>query len=156
MKQIIVTHVNGVELAESKTKAIYEENIVWTKDVNGLGELMYASKLDRRVKPEILRTTNTKAVLDGFIAGSKTDFSVYDVVTGDEATLTIQDKYVKEIKEDKTVIANVLTACRSVQYVEGAFLTRTVYVSDTLDSLADAVVTTTTTTAPVTTTTTTP
>ena len=163
MKQIIVTHENGTALVESKTVAIYSENIVWTRDVNGICELMYAEKLDRRTKPKIWRCTNTKAVIDSFIDSDKTDLNAYNFNDGpgsaiDSTTqvITIQDKFIDKAFESKAMIDGALTACREVKYVEGAFLTKTLYVSDALDTIASPVVTTTTTAAATTTTTTAP
>ena len=156
MKEVTVTHENGVELTESKTIGIYSENIISTKeDVNGLAEIVYADTLDRRMKPPTYRVTNTKTVIDGFISGDKTDLTVYDVVDGTRSTLTVQDKFIRKIRDAKALIAGTITDCAVVTYIEGSFVTKTVYTSDALADLASAVVTTTTTTAAVTTTTTT-
>lgn len=155
MKQITITQVNGATLVESRTIGIYSENIVSTREVSGLAEIVYAETLDRRIKPETYLTTNTKAVIDGFIAGAKSDLVVYKLVLGGTSVLTVQDKYIRSIKEAQVVVNGTLTACREVKYIEGAFLTKKVYVSNSLASLADPVVTTTTTTAAATTTTTT-
>lgn len=162
MKQITVTHENGVELTEVKTVAIYSEKIVWTRAVNGLCELMYAEKLDRRMKPKIWRCTNTKTVIDSLIDGDTTDLNAYNfgdgpgsAISSTTAVITLQDEYIERALESKAVIAGTLTACREVHYTEGAFLTKSLFVSDALDTIASPVVTTTTTTAAATTTTTT-
>lgn len=155
MKQITVTKENGATLVESKTIGIYSENIVSTRDVGGLAEIVYAETLDRRIKPKTYLTTNTKAVIDGFISGAKADLVVYNLVLGGTSVLTVQDKFTTNIKEAQVVVNGTLTACREVKYIEGAFLTKKVYVSNTLASLADPVVTTTSTTTAATTTTTT-
>lgn len=154
MQQIQVTKQNGVTLTEVKTIGIDPEKIVTTRDVDGVAEILYAEKLDRRVKPLRLLTTNTKTVIDGLITGSKTDFTVYNVAEGTTSTLTVQDKFIQEMKDTYFMINGTKTACLQITYAEGAFISNVIYASETLNDVATAVVTTTTTTAAATTTTT--
>jgi len=154
MQQFNVTKSNGVTLTESFTVAINEENIVTTKaDADGNCEIVYASVLDRRIKPESYTVTNTKATVEAAIAGTILALTVYNATDGTTDAVGLQEKYVREVKEAYAMINGTKTACRQVKYTEGAFLTKTVYVSNTLVSLATAIVTTTTTAAPTTTTT---
>lgn len=156
MQQFNVTKENGVTLTESKTVAIYEENIVTTKaDSDGNCEIVYADVLDRRMKPKYYTVTNTKATVDGIVTGTQLALTVYDVNDGTTFALGLTEKFVRQIREAYALINGTKTACRKVEYAEGAFVTKTVYVSNSLASLATAIVTTTTTTAAPTTTTTT-
>lgn len=154
MQQIVVTQKNGVDLAESQTIGINPENIVTTRDVNGVCEILYAEVLDRRMKPILYLTTNTKAVIDALITGGLKDLTVYDLGLGSTSTLSVANKFFVSAEESVQVIGGAKTACRKVKYVEGAFNVKSIYVSTALASIADAVVTTTTTTAAATTTTT--
>lgn len=147
MQQVNVLKVNGVALTEVKTIAINPENIVTTKsDANGYCVAAYAEVIDRRTKPKVLTIATTKATVDAYITGDVHDLTVYDLVSGNTSTLTLQEKFVREMKESKAVVAGTLTACREVKYVDGGFVTKTVYVSNTLVSMAAAAAAITTTT----------
>ena len=154
MQQFNATKQNGVTLAESKTIAIYDENIVSVVgDSDGNAEIDYAHVLDRRIKPIKYTVTNTYATVAGLIGSDKLALTVYDVNDGTTSAMTLQQKFAKEIIDTYAMINNTKTACREVTYHWGAFATKKVYVSNSLASLATAVVTTTTTAAPTTTTT---
>ncbi len=157
MQQVSITKENGVTLTEAKTIAIDPEKIVTTKsDSSSNTQIVYAGILDRRIKPMEWTVTNTKATVDGWITGTKLALTTYNPVDGTTYTLGLQSKYVRQIRDTYAQINNTRTACREVMYSFGAFKTVKVYVSNSLASLATAIVTTTTTTtaAPTTTTTT--
>lgn len=166
MQQIVITHENGVELVETKTVAIEAEKIVSTKAVNGsVGlacEFVYAEADDRRLKPIVYQAANYKSQIDAFVSGTQVDLTVYNTADATTSTLTVTENFIEQIRESDIRIGTTDYAVREVKFREGAFTEKVVYVSNSLASLATALVTTTTsttttttTTVPVTTTTTT-
>lgn len=156
MKQIVITHVGGVELTTAKTLGFEPEKIVTTRDIDGACEFVYAETLDRRISPKVYRAANTKAQIDGYVTGTQIDFDVYSQTDGSNYTLSVQEKFVEDMEAGTLWIYSIEAGMAgvSVRFVEGAWVEEKIFVSGALSSLADAALTTTTTT-PVTTTTTT-
>jgi len=157
MKQIVITHIGGVELTTAKTLAFEPEKIVSTRDRDGACEFVYAETLDRRLSPKVYRGANTKTQIDGYVAGTQIDFDVYVEADGSNYTLTVQEKFVEDMVAGTLWIysTEVGMAGVSVRFVEGAWVEQKIFVSGALSSLATAALTTTTTAPPTTTTTTT-
>lgn len=145
---------NGVALAESITLSLDPEKIVYTQADGGDCEILYAPTTDRRIKPTVYTVTNTKTTVDGIISGTQIALVVTNQNDATTVTRSVQVKYIDEIKEAYAIINKTKTACRQVIYWKGAFLSDTVYVTNSLASMSTAIVTTTTTTAAATTTTT--
>lgn len=167
MQQIVITHKNGQELVDAITLGIEAEKIVSTKQVVGsVGyacEFVYAEADDRRLKPIVYQAANYKSQIDAFVSGTQIDLTVYNMADATTSTLTVTEKFIEQIREANIRIGVTDYACREVKFREGAFTEKVIYVTNSLASLATALVTTTTsttttttsTTAPVTTTTTT-
>jgi hypothetical protein len=162
MKQVVITHVNGVELASTKTIAIEPEKIVSTRaiaalDVGEVCDFVYAESLDRTDAPITYRAANTKAQIDGLITGTQIDFLVYNEADASTYTLTVQEIFVEEMKTATLWIYSTQAdqAGVAVRFVEGAWVEEKIFVSGPLSNFADAALTTTTTTTPPTTTSTT-
>jgi len=156
MKQIVITHVGGVELTTAKTLAFEPEKIVSTKEVGIACEFVYAETIDRRVSPVVYRAANTKTQIDGYVSGTQIDFTVYDQADGTTSTLTVQEKFVEDMVSGSLWIYSTQAAQTgvAVRFTEGAWLEEKIFVSGVLGDFATAAATTTTTTAAVTTTTT--
>ena len=175
MIAITYTHRNGIELDESVTCLIDPEKICGVRTFNTYyAEIDYGETFDRRRQPIKYGLTTSVAAILATITGT------YDTLTppylsltvidalkqewkpdpDDNYTYNLQEKYIVDIRESYTTIDGNKTACRRVEFVPGSFVPVVLYVSDTLESLADstpaAVTTTTTTTPEGTTTTTTP
>ena len=157
MQQIVITHIGGAELPAAKTLAIEPEKIVSTKSIGAACEFVYAETLDRRVAPKLYRAANTKAQVDAFVTGTQVDFTVYDQADGTSSTLTVQEKYIENMVTGTLWIYSTQAdqAGVAVEFVDGAWLEKKIFVSGVIGDFSDALVTTTTTTVPVTTTTTT-
>lgn len=158
MQQIVITHEGSVALVATKTLALEPEKIVSTKSIGAACEFVYAETIDRRVQPKTYRAANTKSQIDGMIAGTKIDFTVYDEADGSTSTLTVQEKYVEDMQSGTLRIYTETPSDQdgvAVRFVEGAWLEERIFVDGTLASFANAVSTTTSTTATPTTTTTT-
>ena len=155
MQQIVITHIGGAELPSAKTLALEPEKIVSTKSIGTACEFVYAESLDRRVAPKLYRAANTKAQVDAFVTGTQVDFTVYDQSDGSSSTLTVQEKYIKNMEDGTLWIYKTQSEQSgvSVEFVDGAWLERSIFVDGVIGDFADAAVTTTT--AAVTTTTTT-
>lgn len=146
MNQVIVIWENGVELNETKTLGLDPEKIVATEAEGTACRIWYAETTDRRVKPMVYRVANYKSQIDSYITGDTHDLSVYDTADGTTSTLTVQEKYIEQVRDTTARINNSDTSCREVKFREGAFTQEVVYVSDVLSSLATAYATTTTST----------
>ena len=153
MQQIVITHVGGAALAAAKTLALEPEKIVSTKAIGGACEFIYAETIDRRVSPKRYRAANTKTQIDQLIAGTKIDFTVYDLADGTTSVLTVQEKFIEDMVSGSEWINLATQAGVSVRFVEGAWLEKKIFVSGVIGDFA-TVASTTTTAAPVTTTTT--
>lgn len=146
MQTFNVTKKNGVVLTESLTVSLDPEKIVSTRADGDDCEIVYAMSADRRIKPDVMTVTNTKATVDAAVTGAQLDLQVYNLVTGLYPVTSIQAKFVDKITEDYAMVAGTSTSVRKVVYWEGSFLSKTVYVRNSLASLSTAIVTTTTTT----------
>jgi hypothetical protein len=157
MQQIVITHVGGAELSAPKTLALEPEKIVSTKSIGAACEFVYAETLDRRVAPKLYRAANTKAQVDAFIDGTQVDFTVYDQADGSTSTLTVQEKYIETMVTGKLWIYKTQAdqAGVAVEFVEGAWLEKKIFVSGVIGDFSDSLVTTTTSTTAAATTTTT-
>ena len=159
MQQIVITHKNGVELVSTITLGIEAEKIVSTKQVTGsVGyacEFVYAEADDRRLKPIVYQAANYKSQIDAFVSGTQVDLTVYNLADATTSTLTVTEKFIEQIRESNIRIGTTDYPCREVKFREGAFTEEVVYVSNSLASLATALVTTTTSTTTTSTTTTT-
>ena len=157
MQHVVITHINGVELVDTITIGIEAEKIVSTRQVTGdVGyacEFVYAEAEDRRLKPKVYQAANYKSQIDAFVSGTQIDLTVYNAADGTTSTLTVTEKFIEQVRDTYAWINGAETACREVKFREGAFTEEVVYVSNSLASLATALVTTTTTAAPTTTTT---
>ena len=164
MQQIVITKKNGVTLSTSMTVAIDPEKIVRTRADGSACEFIYAESDSRRIPAVKYTAGNTKAQVDAFIAGGVVALTVYANIIGGQAVnntteaWTVQKKYIEDIVEGYVEVAGTATSCRVVRINYGAFKIVTIYVTNSLASITDALVTTTTTTtttaAPTTTTTT--
>jgi hypothetical protein len=156
MKQIVITHIGGVELTTAKTIAFEPEKIVSTRERGIACEFVYAETLDRRLSPKVYRAANTKAQIDGYVSGTQIDFDVYIEADGSNYTLTVQEQFVEDMVAGTLWIYSTETGMAgvTVRFVEGAWVEQKIFVSGALSTLADAALTTTTTATPTTTTTT--
>jgi hypothetical protein len=156
MQQVVITHINGVQLVDAITLGIEAEKIVSTRQVTGdVGyacEFVYAEAEDRRLKPKVYQAANYKSQIDAFVSGTQIDLTVYNMADGTTSTLTVTEKFIEQIRDTTARINNTDTSCREVKFREGAFVEEVIYVSNSLASLATALVTTTTTTSTTTTT----
>ena len=148
MKQVVITHIGGVELAATKTIAIDPENIVATATVDGACEFTYAENDDRRDSPILYRCGNTKAQIDNYVQGTQIDFTVYDQADGSTKTLTVQEKFIEDMEAGTLWIYKTQADQTGVEvrFTRGAFLTEKIFVDGSLGDFADAALTTTTTT----------
>ena len=155
MQQVLITKVNGVTLTEALTIGLEAEKIVSVKnDADGFAEFVYVEAYDRRKKPVVYTTNLPKSNIDTFVVGTQVDLVVTNANDATTVTLGVTEKFIYNVQEAYAVIDSTNTACRKVDYMEGSFASKTVYVTNSLSSLATAVVTTTTTAAVTTTTTT--
>ena len=161
MKQVVITHKNGVTLTTAVTIAIETEKIVTTRAIASLNvgevcEFVYAETFDRRHSPITYRAANTKAQIDGLINGTQIDFLVYNQADGTSYTLTVTESYIEEMRTATLWIYSTEAdqAGVAVRFVEGAWVEEKIFVSGPIANFA-AAASTTTTTAPITTTTTT-
>lgn len=152
MQQFIITHIDGQELSATITLGIDATKIVSTRAVGTACEFVYAETDDRRVKPIVYQVANHKSQVDALVTSTTHDLLVYDLALGTTSTLTVQEKFIEQVRESDYYIAQTSTACREVKFRKGTFTQEVVYVSNTLVGLATAVVTTTTTAATTTTT----
>lgn len=143
MKQIIVTHINGKELTEPLTLGFDPEKIVSTRSVGNACEFVYIESLGDRVSPKTIQCANYKSQIDGYISGNLLDLSVYDA-QGNTGALSIQEKYVELIRDTTIIISGSEQACREIKFRPGSWVEKTIYVSNSMSSLATGALTTTT------------
>lgn len=155
MKQVVITHENGVALTSTKTIGIEPEKIVTTKAVGSACEFVYAETLDRRVSPKIYRVANEKSQIDGYVTSTQIDADVYNVVDGTTTAMSITEKFIEQVASATEMINGTATSCVQIKFRPGAWIKDIIYASGSIGDFADAALTTTTTTAAATTTTTT-
>jgi hypothetical protein len=136
MKQVTITTRNGLTLPTSVVQAIDPEKIVTTRDAGGVAEIVYGESFDRRNAADTLIVTDSKATIDALVSGDTIDLPVFDLLDGSTSTLTLQDKYNKVMEDSFAVVNGVKTAGVIVNYIEGAFGNKIVFVDSDLATLA--------------------
>jgi len=159
MKQIVITHVDGVALQDNITLALDPDKIIYTESVSGACRFLYTENSDRMVKTRLYRSGNTKTQIDGYISGTLQDFNMYNTLGTIAATATttvrsVQEKYIEQLRTASITVAGSQTSCVEVTY-RNAFVKEVLFASGVIGDYSDAALTTTTTTTAATTTTTT-
>lgn len=137
---VMATHRNGMELSGSLYFAIDPEKVCSIRESKGNCIISYAETYDRRRQPIVYNLEEAGVVVEAAIEGDYDGKETLELTSvnlddGSVETVTVQEKYVVDIRTVTLPVNGVMTTLSRVEYVPGAFVPVVLYASESIFDL---------------------
>lgn len=137
---VTATHRQGKELDDSLYFAIDPEKVCSIRESKGNCVISYAETYDRRKQPIVYNLEEAGVVIEAAISGDYNgketlELTSVNLENGSTQTVTVQEKYIVDIRTVTLPVDGVMTTLSRVEYVPGAFIPVVLYASESIYDL---------------------